>query len=57
MANLSVKVIDGNNINVEVIPTPKQTISIDRGLYGPQGVSGFSGYSGFSGFSGLGVMV
>ena len=38
MANLNVTVIDGNNINVEVTPTPNQVINIDRGVAGSDGV-------------------
>ncbi len=34
MANLSVTVVDGNNINVQVTPTPDQVINIDRGVAG-----------------------
>lgn len=34
MANLNVTVQDGNNINVEVTPTPRQTIVLDRGVAG-----------------------
>lgn len=34
MANLNVIVQDGNNINVEVTPTPRQTIVLDRGVQG-----------------------
>jgi len=38
MANLNVTVVDGNNINVQVTPTPDQVINIDRGVAG-NGVS------------------
>lgn len=34
MANLNVVVVDGNNINVQVTPTPDQVINIDRGVAG-----------------------
>lgn len=34
MANLNVTVVDGNNINVQVTPTPDQVINIDRGVAG-----------------------
>jgi hypothetical protein len=34
MANLTVAVQDGNNINVEVTPTPNQVIVVDRGVAG-----------------------
>lgn len=34
MPNLNVVVVDGNNINVQVTPTPDQVITIDRGIAG-----------------------
>ena len=34
MANLNVVVVDGNTVNVEVVPTPRQTITIDKGVAG-----------------------
>ena len=34
MANLNVTVIDGNNLNVQVTPTPDNVITIDRGVAG-----------------------
>ena len=34
MANLNISVQDGNNIIVEVTPTPRQTITLDRGVAG-----------------------
>ena len=51
MGNMNVTVIDQNNVNIAVTPTPTQTINIDRGIIG---VSGLSGYSGYSGYSGIG---
>ncbi len=34
MANLNITVQDGNNINVEVTPVPRQTITLDKGVAG-----------------------
>ena len=58
MGNMNVTVIDQNNVNISVTPTPNQVIAINRGLIGPTGASGYSGYSGYSGqgssgFSGI----
>jgi hypothetical protein len=47
MANLTVKVEDGNNINVQVTPVPQQKIEISRGLVGPVGPSGESNIGGY----------
>jgi hypothetical protein len=44
MANLNVKVENGNNINVQVTPTPKQTIQINRGVRGADGGDKIGGY-------------
>ena len=44
MANLSIQVQDGNNINVEVVPTPQQKIEINRGLIGPAGPNAIGGF-------------
>lgn len=44
MANLNVKVENGNNINVQVTPTPKQTIQINRGVAGKDGGDKIGGY-------------
>lgn len=38
MANISVNVVDGNNINLVLTPPQTQTITIDRGVAGPAGV-------------------
>ena len=35
MANISVSVVDGNNITLVTTPTPTQVITIDRGIAGP----------------------
>jgi hypothetical protein len=44
VANLNVKVQDGNNIKVEVTPVPQQTITINRGSVGPAGPNTIGGY-------------
>ena len=48
MANLNVSVIDGNNLNVQVTPTPNQVITIDRGIAGPPGPPGPNEIGGYS---------
>jgi hypothetical protein len=57
MANISVNVVNQNNVSIEVAPpiqntinlTPPATqiISIDRGLIGPPGVPGESNIGGY----------
>lgn len=47
MANLNVNVVDGNNLNVEVLPVPKQTIQISRGVQGPAGPAGPNTIGGY----------
>lgn len=44
MANLNVQVQDGNNINVDVVATPRQTIVIDRGIAGVAGPNAIGNY-------------
>ena len=44
MANLNVNVTDGNNLTVEVTPTPTQVIQISRGVQGPSGNNSIGGY-------------
>ena len=44
MANLNVTVENANNINVQVTPTPKQTIQISRGVAGKDGGDKIGGY-------------
>jgi len=44
MANLNVSVQDGNNLNVQVTPTPKQVIQINRGVKGADGGDNIGGY-------------
>ena len=42
--NLSVNVSGGNNINLEVIPTPNQIVQINRGVAGRDGGDFIGGY-------------
>jgi hypothetical protein len=42
--NLSVNVSGGNNINLEVIPTPTQIVQINRGVAGRDGGDYIGGY-------------
>ena len=44
MANMTVNVIDGNNLNVQVTPVPKQIIQINRGVKGADGGDNIGGY-------------
>jgi hypothetical protein len=44
MANLNVTVENGNNLNVQVTPTPKQVIQINRGVAGKDGGDKIGGY-------------
>lgn len=44
MANMNVKVENANNINVQVTPTPKQTIQINRGVKCADGGDKIGGY-------------
>jgi hypothetical protein len=44
MANMTVNVIDGNNLTVQVTPVPKQTIQINRGVAGADGGDKIGGY-------------
>lgn len=41
MATLNVIVEDANNLNVQVTPTPRQTIQINRGVPGPSSIGGY----------------
>ena len=47
MANLNVEVVDGNNLTVEVVPVPRQTIQISRGVQGPAGPAGPNTIGGY----------
>ena len=44
MANISVNVVDGNNINLEVVPTPRQTVQVNRGVAGRDGGDKVGGF-------------
>jgi hypothetical protein len=46
-----------SNVLVEVTPTPKQVINIDRGIIGPTGATGATGATGPQGPSGEGAPV
>ena len=41
---MTVNVIDGNNLTVQVTPVPKQTIQINRGVAGADGGDKIGGY-------------
>ena len=41
---MNVNVIDGNNLNVQVTPVPKQIIQINRGVKGADGGDKIGGY-------------
>ena len=43
MANISVSVVDANNITLVTTPTPTQVITIDGGIAGPPGPAGVPG--------------
>jgi hypothetical protein len=47
MASLNVTVVDANNLNVQVTPTPNQVINIDRGVAGPAGPPGPNSIGGY----------
>jgi hypothetical protein len=44
MANINVNVQDGNNINLQVTPTPRQVVQINRGVQGASGNNDIGGY-------------
>ena len=46
MSNLKVTVLDGNNVNLEVVPQPRIEARIDRGVVGPMGPTGSQGPTG-----------
>ena len=46
MANLSITVVDGNNITVSVAARATQTVTVDRGVTGPTGATGATGSTG-----------
>lgn len=47
MAQINVKVIDGNNISLRVTPLPNNIITLDRGIVGPQGLPGDNNIGGY----------
>jgi len=57
MSNLKVTVLDGNNVNLEVVPQPRVEARIDRGVSGPTGPSGVAGPTGPTGQQGAGVSI
>lgn len=46
MSSLKVTVLDGNNVNLEVVPQPRVEARIDRGTAGPIGPVGPTGAAG-----------
>ena len=44
MANMTVSTSSGNDVTVQVTPTPRQNIEISRGLQGPSGPNAIGGY-------------
>ena len=44
MAGINVSVINQNNINLEVVPTPNQIVQINRGVAGRDGGDYIGGY-------------
>lgn len=60
MSNISVTVLDENNVNLQVTPQPAFQVITDRGLYGPTGptgaasnVTGPTGATGATGAQGI----
>ena len=49
MANLTIDVIDANNLLVNVTPVSTQVIAVDTGLTGPRGPAGAGGALGYYG--------
>lgn len=49
MSNIKVNVIDGNNVNLQVVPQPRIDLRIDRGVLGPTGPQGATGPTGATG--------
>ena len=55
MSNIKVVVQDGNNVNLQVTPTPDVIVRLDRsiaGANGPTGPAGLNGPTGPAGTSG-----
>lgn len=44
MANINVNVQNGNNVNLQVTPTPRQVVQINRGVAGKDGGDKIGGY-------------
>jgi hypothetical protein len=42
--NITATITGGNNINLQVTPTPRQTVQINRGVQGPSGNDNIAGY-------------
>lgn len=57
MASLTVDVIDGNNITVNVTPVATTEITLNRGLVGPQGPAGPPGPSGTATIGGYPISI
>ena len=49
MANINVSTV-GNTVNLQVTPTPTQTITVSRGTAGPQGPAGPAGPNTIGGY-------
>lgn len=49
MSNIKVNVIDGNNVNLQVVPQPRIDLTIDRGIAGMTGPTGPTGPQGTAG--------
>lgn len=47
MARVNVAVIDSNNVNLQVTPTPNNVIELNRGIVGPPGAPGESNIGGY----------
>ena len=46
MSNISVSVIDGNNVQLNVTPQPRINLLVDKGVAGPTGGTGATGATG-----------
>lgn len=44
MSNINVNVADSNNLTLQVTPTPRQTVQINRGVAGRDGGDKIAGY-------------
>jgi hypothetical protein len=42
--NITATITGGNNINLQVTPTPRQVVQINRGVQGPSGNENIAGY-------------